>query len=111
VEGEPGDLVIAPLILIPFMENIFKHSIEKDPESAAASVFIAVKGHQLSCIFKNNKAEKMIYPGNAASGLGISNVVKRLQLIYPGKHTIQIETQDHFFVVELQITLANKSVI
>lgn len=107
VEGDPGGLVIAPLLLLPFIENIFKHGIEKDPEQAIASIFIKIDDTRLVCLFRNNKIKNQgVTP---SSQTGIRNVMKRLQLIYPGKHEIRVEEQQDFFIVELKITLSNKA--
>ena len=95
-----GNLSVAPLILLPFVENAFKHGISNN-ESSTIAIKIAVKEKELlfyssNSIFNNTKKENR-------QGTGIANVKKRLENLYPGKHFLKIENTGNIFEVHLII--------
>lgn len=95
---------IAPLILIVFIENAFKHS--QSGQSANIKIDIDVKQDKnklhLSCI-NNYEATKPME--SVAKGIGLENVKKRLKLLYPGKHELQIKQSKNQFTVNLSMEL------
>lgn len=103
VSGETVGYLIVPLMLIPFVENCFKHGVnaEEDPE---IRIRIDVRKNVLYFSAWNTK----VHIGNKNSkrrGLGVENTRKRLRLAYPGKHELLIEdTKDHYSV-SLSISL------
>jgi LytS/YehU family sensor histidine kinase len=97
------DKQIAPLILIPFIENTFKHGVNSE-ENSNISIIIAVDKHELHLDVLNNKVEKEINDDDK-SGIGIENTKKRLQLIYPDKHLLSIDDNPTIFNVSLHINL------
>ncbi|MDQ3846058.1 MAG: histidine kinase, partial [Bacteroidota bacterium] len=102
IEGDIKDQFIAPLLMLPFLENAFKHGTSEQLERPWLSVDIAVKGHALRCKIANSKNEFVPVSEN---GIGIQNVKKRLQFLYPGKHELKINDEGDFFVVSLLIEL------
>ncbi|MCG2617005.1 sensor histidine kinase [Terrimonas sp. NA20] len=90
---------IAPLLLIVFIENAFKHGIE--PAEDAAFLHLMLKADPRELIFTcSNSFEK----GNdKETGIGLDNLRKRLELLYPGKHRLHTEVKNHTFKAELQI--------
>jgi two-component system, LytTR family, sensor kinase len=100
-EGCDGNLVIAPLLLLPFVENIFKHAFGRDPDHSFARISFRVTDSHLFCKFVNNLTEDQ----DNRKGFGIRNVKDRLQLTYPGKHSLNIEKTSTLFLVELSIEL------
>jgi len=102
VEGTAKGYTIVPLLLIPFIENAFKHGINPEDPSG---IFITINLHddQLS-LHTSNK--KLNLPQQIPhSGLGIQNTRQRLQLLYPGKFTIDISDGPKDFVVSLTLNL------
>lgn len=97
------DQQIAPLILIPFIENAFKHGVNSE-EDSNISIIIAVNKHGLLMEVLNNKVEKEINDDDK-SGIGIENTKHRLQLIYPDKHLLSIDDNPTTFNVSLHINL------
>jgi sensor histidine kinase YesM len=102
----PGDTPyqIAPLILIVFIENAFKHA--KFVESAAVKIFIeaGLENDQLTFMIKNNYNK---YKKSSDHGIGLSNVKRRLEVLYPGQqHQLTITKDENFFTVTLQLQLA-----
>jgi hypothetical protein len=102
IEGAIEDKFIAPLMLIPFLENAFKHGTSEQIEKSWLSVDISVKQNTLRCKIANSKNEYVAYNSN---GIGINNVKKRLELIYPENHELKINDEGNFFVVSLLINL------
>jgi LytS/YehU family sensor histidine kinase len=99
IEKPIGAIQISPMLLIPFVENAFKHGISlREPSHIIIS--LEMRGHTLHFDVHNSKHEK---PGNDPeknkSGIGLSNVKQRLQLFYPSRHELIIrETAKEFFV-------------
>ncbi|OKS88774.1 sensor histidine kinase [Mucilaginibacter polytrichastri] len=96
VEGK----LIAPLILLPFVENAFKHGIEND----AGWITVAIKLTEQRLFMKVENS----YPDHAREsghGLGLANVRKRLELTYPGNYTLNLSADNGLFEAELKINL------
>lgn len=93
---------IAPMLLIPFVENAFKHSnIERLEE---AFIKISIRDNANSTAFKiENTFEKGNMAKDEVGGIGLENVKKRLQILYPEKHTLKILVEKNVFIVELNI--------
>jgi two-component system, LytTR family, sensor kinase len=91
-------LLIAPLILLPFVENIFKHGISNN-ESSTIEIKIAVKEREILFYCKNNIFTHT--KNTSRQGTGIVNVTMRLQNVYPGKHFLKIEEDGKVFEVHL----------
>jgi Histidine kinase len=98
------DKQIAPLILISFIENAFKHGVNSEEDSNII-IAIAVEKQVLHLNVLNNKVEKEINSDDK-SGLGIENTKHRLQLIYPDKHLLSIDDNPTTFNVSLHIHLS-----
>ncbi len=104
IEGDIKDKYIAPLLLLPFLENAFKHGTSEQLEKPWLSVDIAVKQHVLRCKLANSKNE---FVPVSQHGIGIQNIKKRLQYLYPDKHELKMNDDGDFFVVSLLIELMN----
>lgn len=102
VQGDVKDKLIAPLLLLPFLENAFKHGLSQQIGRYWLSVDVLVKSDALRCKIINSKNEYVAYREN---GIGIINVRKRLQFLYPGKHELKIADDGNFFVVALAVKL------
>jgi two-component system LytT family sensor kinase len=92
-------LEIAPMILIPFVENAFKHGNLKE-----FPLKISIKNEQ-NKLFFYQKNKIGIFQKDKTSGIGIENVRKRLSILYPDKFDLKISEEDGFYIVELNITL------
>lgn len=95
---------IAPLILVVFVENAFKHSQAGQSKDIKIDIAIWMIANTLHFRVKNN-FEKTISGDTVAKGIGLANVKKRLQLLYPDMHKLIIEEQDPEYLVEGWITL------
>lgn len=113
---QPTRLLIAPLLLLPFVENAFKHGASQMSESPWITLSVEVNGRQLSMKLINGKpggkpsgAGKPAGLTAAEPGIGIGNVRKRLELLYPGTHRLRIHGEEEMYIVSLEMTLATAS--
>jgi two-component system, LytTR family, sensor histidine kinase AlgZ len=104
VEGNIKDKFISPLLILPFLENAFKHGISEQIEKPWLSVDISAKSEILRCKIVNSKNEYMPYHTNG-NGIGIQNVKKRLALMYPDSFELKMHDEGNFFVVSFYIKL------
>jgi len=102
IEGDIKDKYIAPLLLLPFLENAFKHGTSEQLEKPWLSMDVAVKQNTMRCKIVNSKNEFVPVSQN---GIGIENVKKRLAFLYPDKYELKINDEGNFFVVSLLIRL------
>jgi hypothetical protein len=108
IEGDIKDKYIAPLLLLPFLENAFKHGTSEQLEKPWLSMDIAVKQHAMQCKIVNSKNE--VIPVSE-KGIGIQNVKKRLQFLYPDKHELKLADEGDFFVASLTIKLIDYKMV
>ncbi|RKN79835.1 sensor histidine kinase [Ulvibacterium marinum] len=99
-----SDHKIAPLILIVFIENAFKHSQSGQSSNITIDIDLRLEGDTLKFYCKNNfKASEAL--DTVAKGIGLENVKKRLELLYPNKHRLDINRKDENFEVHLELEL------
>jgi two-component system, LytTR family, sensor kinase len=103
VDGE--NKCIAPLLLLTFVENAFKHGAKSSTAESFINIRIALKEENFYFSIQNNKGLVDDVPGNNYSGLGLQNVKRRLELIYPSKYQLQIDDTDKVFSVTLKLIL------
>lgn len=92
---------IAPLILIPFVENAFKHGVNPEEDSHII-IDVSVEESKVHLKVVNNKVNNT-QDNNHRNGLGIENVKSRLQLLYPAKHLLLIDDNEKYYSVYLTI--------
>ncbi len=106
VFGSMEDQFIPPLILIPFIENCFKHGNVQDAE-IPISVQLIIKGHQLDFRVEN-KISKEHETMETRKGVGIKNVKRRLNILFPNKYQLKLERVNNTFASNLVIPLYDK---
>jgi two-component system LytT family sensor kinase len=96
---------IEPMLLIPFVENAFKHGtgLVQYPQ---IDINLSAEKEQLTFTVSNKFDAASVEIKDKASGIGLANVQRRLQLLYPNKHTLRITKQNGTFIVNLQINLS-----
>lgn len=100
VSGNIGDKLIAPMIFIPFIENAFKHTTNKKMENAITiNINIDNKTIRLTC---ENKYDSNSVP-QTHGGLGNELIRRRLALIYPDKHLLEVNDANDLYTVNLTI--------
>ncbi|WP_281986458.1 sensor histidine kinase [Aquimarina aggregata] len=103
IKSEDSTLKIAPLLLIPFIENAFKHcSNHIDNTTNTIKIKIEEKGGELNLNVINSYDQ---INKNSAGGIGLINVQKRLSLLYPDTHQLKINKDNTNHSVELSINL------
>lgn len=102
--AQPGSVTIAPMLFIPFVENAFKHGVAIG-QTSAIDIAIVISDQKLifTCVNPKYKAIKKM--ADEKSGIGLENVKRRLDLLYPGKHQLQIDEDGGNFNVKLEIDL------
>jgi len=108
--SETGNLVIAPLLLLPFVENCFKHGASNMLDQPWISLQIIVDNRVMKMKLVNGKANDY-KPLKSSNGIGISNVKKRLELIYPEKYILDIQEEDEVYIVNLKLNLEKGKVM
>lgn len=105
--GDMDLYAIEPMLLIPFVENAFKHGTGMI-ENPVININIAVDADTHLLHFEvNNTISPMDVSKDSNSGIGISNVKRRLAILHPGKHELSIVNEDNTFTVKLDIYLSN----
>jgi LytS/YehU family sensor histidine kinase len=101
--GNSEGLKIAPMVLLPFIENAFKHSVDSDLENGI-NIRIITEGRIIKFICEN-KFDKSDSGNDEVHGIGLDIIKKRLELIYPKKHRLNIISDDSTYKVNLEILL------
>ncbi|WP_396147814.1 sensor histidine kinase [Flavobacterium sp.] len=97
------DIFVAPLLFIPFVENAFKHGLQSISESSFAHFYLSIQGKDLFFEAVNSVGQNITTPEK--SGTGLENLRKRLELLYPEKHLLEVEQNEGIFKVILQISI------
>jgi hypothetical protein len=105
VTGQVAGLSIAPLLLITFIENAFKHGISYTAPSEI-KIAIAVTGRELSLTVGN--AITQLNRGSTG-GVGLINARRRLDVLYPNRHLLDVVENNHLYIVNLKIELDHES--
>jgi two-component system LytT family sensor kinase len=107
VQGDTDLYTIEPMLLIPFVENAFKHGTGM-VENPVIDISINVDAGTNLMHFKvTNKVSPMDVSKDNNSGIGISNVKRRLAILHPGKHDLVIVNEGEIFTIDLSIYLSN----
>ena len=109
VTGVTNDLLIAPLLLITFIENAFKHGISYSSPSAI-DIKIGVTGTDLTLTVGNTIVRRPLSTGETrGGGVGLVNARRRLDVLYPGRYLLDISDNNSIYVVNLKISLDHES--
>jgi len=105
LNGRLSGYDVAPLLFIPFVENAFKYVSHDDERENL--VLIELTGAEDSIRFRccNSKDNHRAEAATNGGGVGLQNIERRLQLIYPDKHRLRRSEDENDFIVELIITL------
>ena len=95
---------IEPLLLIPFVENAFKHISHFKDEKNFIKMDLSRSNGELRFVVENSK-EAIEKSTEVQGGIGLNNVKRRLELLYPDKHELEIKTNERLFSVDLKIKI------
>ncbi|MBO0359833.1 sensor histidine kinase [Hymenobacter sp. BT186] len=99
VTGESDGHRVAPLLFIPFVENAIKHGVLDDP-ATPVRIHLALQPQGLTFEVHNQSSD---YQKDATTGIGLPNLRRRLELLYPQQHTLQIDTTGKQFITSLHL--------
>lgn len=102
--AETGNIFVAPMLFIPFVENAFKHGVYIG-QSSQIDISISLTDRQLMFTCQNTNYSFIKKMKADKSGIGLENVKRRLELVYPQKHKLMIDEEDGKFNVKLEIDL------
>jgi sensor histidine kinase YesM len=99
---------IAPLLLLPLLENCFKHGASQVLEQPWISLNITIDNGTMHMKLVNGKADDYQAPTESA-GIGIQNVRRRLDMLYENKHTLKLQDAGDVYIVDLELKLQRRS--
>lgn len=106
IHGDVQQQRIAPLLFIPFIENSFKHGISKKIADGFVHIDLHVAPSTVHLDVSNSKAPQAPNPERKKSGgIGLVNVKRRLDLIYPDRHSLEVKDIPNAFTVQLHVEL------
>lgn len=106
IEGDIEHQRIAPLVFIPFIENCFKHGINNQITEGFVNIILLIERHELNITIENSKAPTLpSTTGKKSGGIGLVNVRRRLNLLYPDKHELTISQNPNTYSVNLSLEL------
>lgn len=101
--GDVHRLKIAPLILLPFVENSFKHGASEQLEKCWVNLHVHADGGNFTFNLSNSRTTQPAKEN--AGGIGLQNIRKRLELMYPGRYTMTVNQEEEMYAVKLQLQL------
>lgn len=105
VVARPDEQRIAPMLLLPFVENGFKHGLPAGDARGRLFIRIAPNGEHLRFVVENGRPSITRRGSNGCSGLGLENTKRRLTLLYPERHRLRIVDHETVYRVELDLWL------
>jgi len=109
VEGEVGDKKIAPLMFTPFLENSFKHGLSHNISAGYVDIKLDTTDGIVNFYIENSKPDAPMPKGDRRSGgIGLVNIHRRLNLLYPNNYDLKIEDRPQSYAVRLQLNLSHK---
>ena len=105
IAGEAGTHIIEPMLMIPFVENAFKHGVGL-VENPEIDIDLKIKGNELTFVIRNKISSESQESKDSSSGIGLQNVRRRLELLYPDNHRLDI-LQNEWFEIRLWLKLGH----
>ena len=104
IAGIPNGQQISPLLFLPFVENAFKYGLSAR-EVSPISILLEIQKDSIYLKVKNNKHMGSVLKSDYNTGIGINNTKRRLDLLYPNKHTLIIDDEPATYTINLNILL------
>jgi len=105
ISGNFKDKLIAPLLIIPFIENAFKHGASETVGQVWINIDISVRDNHFKLKVANNNPGKPEVDNEERDHIGLKNVAKRLVLLYPGASHLKIMDEEDTFLIVLSLEL------
>ncbi len=103
--GELKGKEIAPLLMLPFVENAFKHGLCDEADEVWLTIDIKLKQDIFYLKIRNSNNELLCDEGPVQFGVGLQNIKRRLELLYPERYILEITNDTSYFEVDLKIKL------
>ena len=105
VRGSAAGKRMAPLMILPFVENSFKHGVSDEMNDSWVSIDLELKEQMLTLKVENSKSKEELKEDhfNYKEGIGLKNVKRRLELIYPEQHNLEMHDSNEAFLVILTL--------
>ena len=104
IDGDLMDLRIAPMLLIPFVENAIKHGAQSTNKQSTIDISVSIKNTTLHFCVVNSKPPMV--SASKRKGMGLENVRRRLKLLYPNSHGLKIDDKEKVYHLDLSIDLS-----
>ncbi|MFK7937590.1 MAG: sensor histidine kinase [Saprospiraceae bacterium] len=106
VQGNISDQRVAPLMFIPFLENSFKHGLNASIDRGFVNIYLNVENKEIDFFIENSKAPALPQISHKRSGgIGLVNVRRRLDILYPGRHELSVSDEPNTYGVNLNLEL------
>jgi hypothetical protein len=109
IKGDYHNKMVAPLLLIPLVENSFKHGTSKMLEHPWVNLNISIEEQYLFFLLSNSTPHEITLAQHSGH-IGLNNVKKRLELLYPGAHELEIKENKESFEIFVKICLEETNV-
>ena len=107
IEGNINGQLITPLVFIPFLENSFKHGMDQHLNKGYVKIDLNIENSELNLEVENSKFKMPVQNLKKGGGIGLVNVKRRLDLVYPKKHKLTLEEDENRYKVSLTLDLTN----
>ncbi len=101
-QGVTDEVMIAPLLLLPFVENAFKHGIGEETDRGFIEIIACLQEMELTLSVKNSIPKTAVH---SSTGVGLENTRQRLALLYPGQHSLKCSNNGSMYEVVLTVNL------
>jgi two-component system LytT family sensor kinase len=101
VVGDPDARLVAPMLMVPLVENCFKHGLGGNDKACRIHIDIEMAEGQVRFAAENGKGEQISVENSSARGEGLRNLERRLALLYPGRHRLTIVDEEDRHSVEV----------
>lgn len=98
-----GNFMISPLLLLPLVENCFKHGLTQNDQPSWIRLDVTIQSDWLTIKIENSKGSNGEAAAAPRCGIGLENVKRRLEILYPGKHEFRIYDEANSFLAVLKI--------
>ncbi len=102
IEGEVSNKTIAPMLLIPFVENAFKHG-SKTGSLPGIRIHLVAAPHQVLFEVTNHLKKNFLGQKDTIGGIGLQNIRRRLEILYPGKYSLETTQNNDLYRIKLII--------
>ena len=102
IDGEVGNKTIAPMLLIPFVENAFKHGSKTGP-LPGIKIHLTALPHEITFEVTNQVKKNVLGSKDTVGGIGLQNIKRRLSILYPEKYYLETKQESEVYKVKLII--------